>query len=216
MSDIDVTALVSTFPHALSGDEKQQALAHATAREIIRLVENLDLLTIYNRIDTLDEELLDILAYDFKIDWWNRTGTIEEKRQLLKDHWKIHKILGTPEALKLAFATIFENAELKSWNEYGGNPYHFKLFVDAGSSTPDYDKLINLVERLKYYSNVRSKFDGATFRTEKNAKIYCGSALQNGTKITANIAAIDPSTLAWYVDELDNDLVDENGLLLFV
>lgn len=215
MNDRAVSALVDTLPYALSEDEKQVALAKATAEEIIELINNLDLLTIYNRIDTLDEDLLDILAQDFKIDWWDTSGTIAEKRQALKRHWQIHRILGTPEALKLAFASIYDSATLKAWNEYGGRPYHFKLFVDILQGTPDYDKLVSLVERFKFYSNVRSKFDGAVLQTEKKSKLFFGAALQNGQAITLTTAAVDPESFVWLLDELENDLVDENGLLLF-
>ena len=43
----------------------------------------------------LDEQTLDILAYDLHVDWYDHSYPIEVKRQTIKDSVKIHRRLGT-------------------------------------------------------------------------------------------------------------------------
>ncbi|NCE66053.1 phage tail protein I, partial [Pseudoflavonifractor sp. 524-17] len=61
------------------------ALAQAIAELLARRKEEIDRLLIYPAIDRLDEPLLDILARDFKVDWWDADYSVEEKRRTLKD-----------------------------------------------------------------------------------------------------------------------------------
>ena len=86
--------LLTTFPSALAEDEKQVALAAVTAQELVELYEDNDILALYARIDDLDEPLLDILAYDFKVDWWDENFTLTEKRETFKQIWNVKRTLG--------------------------------------------------------------------------------------------------------------------------
>ena len=77
------------------------------------------------------DQLLDILANDFKVDWWDANYTLEEKRRTLKDSWNVHRRLGTKAAVVLAISAIYPDTQVSEWWEYGGKPYHFKLLIDA-------------------------------------------------------------------------------------
>ena len=92
--------LLSSLPAVLRGDKNMFALAVATAKALSARAEEIDSLRIYSRIDELPEDLLDILAYDFKVDWWNGDYSLEEKRQVLKDSWRVHRMLGTKAAVE--------------------------------------------------------------------------------------------------------------------
>ena len=47
------------------------ALATSIADVLAARPEEIRKIQIYTLIDELPEELLDILAYDFKVDWWD-------------------------------------------------------------------------------------------------------------------------------------------------
>lgn len=63
--------ILASFPIALQGDASAAALGAITARLLARRPEEISQLRIYPMIDQLPERLLDILAYDFKVDWWD-------------------------------------------------------------------------------------------------------------------------------------------------
>ena len=117
-------------------------------------------LSLYTRIKELPENLLDILAYDFKVDWWDPNYTLEEKRQTFKDSWYVHKHLGTKAAVVTAIRDIYPLTTLEEWFEYeGGQPYHFRLRIDITSDSGDKVRQRRVLERLNFYKNLRSHVD---------------------------------------------------------
>ena len=140
--------LMRTLPVGIGWDETIQALGALAAETLSRRPEEIRRLLIYPNIDNLDEELLDILAYDFKVDWWDGDYSLEEKRRTLKDSWRVHRMLGTKAAVETAISAIYPKSAVKEWFEYGGRPYYFKLEINATGSNGDLDKQRRVLQRL--------------------------------------------------------------------
>lgn len=155
--------LVATLPAALQKDPSAVALAEAMADLLARRPEEIEQLRIYPVIDRLDERLLDILAYDFKVDWWDADYSLEEKRRTLKDSWRVHKTLGTKAAVETAIRAIYPLTTVEEWFEYGGEPYHFRLNIDITSDSGDRARQKRVLERLNYYKSLRSHNDGVRY-----------------------------------------------------
>lgn len=155
--------LLRTFPEALSKDENMLALATITANELALRPSEISLLKIYSRIDELPEDLLDILAYDFKVDWWDYNYSLKEKRQTLKDSWAVHRSLGTPGAVEKAISAIYPNTQVSEWFEYAGEPYHFKILIDVTYESVDPVKHQRAIDRIQIYKNRRSHSDGIEY-----------------------------------------------------
>lgn len=83
MSNHGLTAdnMMQQFPIALQKDPKTVALGQAIAKVMESRQDEIDSLRIYTRIDELPEWLLDILARDFAVDWYDRSYTLEEKEK---------------------------------------------------------------------------------------------------------------------------------------
>ena len=158
--------LVATLPVALQKDESAVALAEAIAELLSKRPAEIERLRIYPAIDQLDEQLLDILAYDFKVDWWDPEYTLEEKRQTLKDSWRVHKTLGTKAAVLTAISAIYPHTQVIEWFEYGGEPYHFKLNINITNDSIDSAKLRRVLNRLNFYKSLRSHNDGIHYFME--------------------------------------------------
>lgn len=76
--------MMDSFPLALQKDPKMVALAHSIANVLEQRLDEINLGQIYTRIDELPEDLLDILAKDFAVDWYDKSYTLEEKRKTIK------------------------------------------------------------------------------------------------------------------------------------
>ena len=100
MSELTMAALLSTLPDALREDRQAYALARVFARALADFAGSLDALRIYPRIRELPEALLDLLAEDFKVDWWDADYTLKEKRETLAGSWRVHRMLGTKAAVE--------------------------------------------------------------------------------------------------------------------
>ena len=140
--------LLASLPAVLANDDNMAALASAVAEVLAARVGEIERVSIYSQIDRLPNELLDILANDFKVDWWDANYTLEEKRRTLKDSWNVHRRLGTKAAVVLAISAIYPDTQVSEWWEYGGKPYHFKLLIDAVAF---YKNLRSVLDEVEYY-----------------------------------------------------------------
>lgn len=179
--------LVATLPVALQKDPSAVALAEAMAELLARRPEEIDRLRIYPDIDRLDERMLDILAYDFKVDWWDPDYSLEEKRRTLKDSWRVHKILGTKAAVERAISAIYPHTQVLEWWQYDGEPYHFRLDINITNDSINSDKQRRVLERLNYYKSLRSHNDGVTYFVEAEPAIAKAVSSVSGIKETAHI-----------------------------
>lgn len=191
MNNHGITAenLLAVLPPVLAGDEHIQALAVGIAEVLAARPSEIDQLLIYPNIDALPEELLDILAQDFKVDWWNADYTLSEKRATLKSSWQVHRRLGTPAAVIEAISSIYPNTHLMEWWDYGGEPYHFKLLLDATYEGVDTAKHTKVLAGVGYYKNLRSVLDGVEyFGSGQSVVLYAGTTV-------AGVAACDSVAL---------------------
>lgn len=179
--------LVATLPVALQKDPSVVALAEAIAELLARRPEEIDRLRIYPAIDQLDERLLDILAYDFKVDWWDMDYSVEEKRRTLKDSWRVHKMLGTKAAVERAISAIYPHTQVLEWWQYGGEPYHFRLDINITNDHIDSEKQRRVLERLNYYKSLRSHNDGVTYFVEAEPALAKAASGVLGFKETVHI-----------------------------
>ncbi len=174
-------SVYNTFPPVLRNDSDFDGAARAIAP---KLDENLSLseyALIYSRIDELPEIALDALAYDFNIKWYDYSFTVEEKRSVIKEAYKIFRFIGTRYAVERALTSIYPVAKVIEWFEYGGKPYHFKVTIWDNAN--DKEKCKSVLQKINYYKNVRSILEEATYivTVQSKARVYCG-AVASGIK----------------------------------
>lgn len=167
--------LLLIVPPALTRDPAMMARAAADAEAMAARLAEIDRVRIISNIDRLDETVLDILARDFKVDWWDADYSLEEKRRTLKDSWRVHKVLGTKAAVETALRAIYPKAQVQEWFEYGGKPYRFKLDIDLTGELSDAARPWRVLERVNFYKSLRSHLDSIEFTIDMGAAIlYAG------------------------------------------
>ncbi|HIR47782.1 MAG TPA: phage tail protein I [Candidatus Caccousia avicola] len=151
--------MLHALPDVLKNDSGTAALASCTAAALAERKAEIDSLILYARMDELPEPLLDLLAQDFKVDWWDGDYSLEEKRQTLRDSWHVHRTLGTKAAVETALSAIYPNTKVMEWWEYDGLPYHFRLSINVSSDETSSLKHQRVMARLELYKNLRSQLD---------------------------------------------------------
>jgi phage tail P2-like protein len=143
--------LLRTLPDVLKNDKKMCALATVIADLLSGQVGEIRKLKIYSQIDSLPEPLLDILAYDFKVDWYGYDYDIDVKRAQLKDSFNVRRHLGTRGAVERALSDIYPGTEVEEWFDYGGDPYHFRVLLDVTDQrvSLSHDEIIRAIEMFK-------------------------------------------------------------------
>lgn len=161
----------ATLTAVLREDKNTNALAAALASALEARAEELQKTLLYARIDELPEELVDILARDFKIDWYDYDHTPPEKRKTLRESFAVHRHLGTRYAVTTALSTIYPVNRICEWFEYGGTPHAFRLYVDATELVIDAERSRRALEMVRFYKNLRSYLERIEYemRAEEDA-----------------------------------------------
>ena len=188
---ITVENLLLALPEVLRNDESMAALAASIAGVLSQRPREIRELLIYARIDELPEELLDILANDFKVDWWSYDYAIEEKRRTLKDSWYVHGHLGTKGAVERAISAIYPDTRVVEWFEYGGKPYYFRLVIPVDQTALDPAKHVVVLSLVESYKNLRSVLEEVEYTgTGSATEVYAGATFI-GYDITDGAVALN-------------------------
>lgn len=153
--DIDFTR---ALPDPLKNDDTMLALGRAIAVELGENIRLSRLAIIYARLDELDEGLLDILARDLHVDWYEDTYPVEAKRQVIKDSVKVHKRLGTKYAMTAALGSVFPQTEVQEWYEYGGTHHRFRIILDFTSAKAPAD-IFQILRTQQFYKRLTAHLD---------------------------------------------------------
>ena len=98
------------------------------------------------------ENILDILAAQFKVDWYRDDYPIETKRRVIKTAMEVRRYCGTEWAVKQAISAIYPNSEIVEWYDYDGTPGHWRLranITDAEVQHRTVDEIENLLGYTK-------------------------------------------------------------------
>jgi len=174
--NLSASNLLASLPVVLQKDENLAAIASSVANLLAKRREEIRKVAIYSRIDDLPEDLLDILAYDFKVDWYNPDYPIEAKRALLKNCWSVHRRLGTKGAIAAALSDIYPGSTVEEWFEYGGEPYFFRVVLDVTDQYMDISQ-DEILRAIDIYKSLRSQIeeDAIYYRSRNTFRIRLSS-----------------------------------------
>ena len=143
------------LPGALKQDPKIKAIAEAVTKEALTVSGEIENVLIYSRIDELPEALIDILAYDMHVDWYDYSFTMKVKKDILKSSVKVHKKMGTKYAVEKALGALYPQSEVEEWYQYEGEPHHFHIVCDVTENrvTASFQEIINAVMMYKRLSS---------------------------------------------------------------
>jgi len=198
--------LMRTLPFVLANDKELLPLAQVGAEALAAVATRQKSIILYPNIDVWSEELLDIIAIDFKVDWYSFDFSIEAKRSIIKNCIYIHRRKGTRRSVEVAMSDLYPGTQVTEWFEYGGKPYHFRVVLDVTEQRetvliPDLFRILNLFKSLRSVMEddafyIRSRFNieikltcGYAHYTVRLCGTYPSPAVQG--KITPNIILVD-------------------------
>lgn len=171
------------IPPNLLQDQNIKALAEAIEPEFEKVKEQIINVLIYPRIDELNEEVLDLLAWQFHIEGYELATNITEKRILIKKAIELHRYKGTKYAIEEVLRALNLEGKISEWFEYGGQPYHFKVDISLINKPFDkdiYDKLTKLIEQ---YKNLRSHLESITVSMTAKSNQTLGAIYTTAHKV---------------------------------
>ena len=170
------TSLLDILPENLLADAQIYAAARALDDELRKVTAATRDALILPRIDELSEEVIELLAWQWSVDFYDELKSLAEKRNAVKQSIAMHRIKGTRRAVELALHMVYTSGEVSEWFEYGGRPYYFRVcFIEPENiRTEDVDRVIRIINAVK---NTRSWLDGIGFSRPVRIGLYHGAAV---------------------------------------
>lgn len=168
MIDVDKVTLYDILPSSLHDDETISNIIKSLDGIFPEFESQIRKIRFYEYLDEQPAEVLDLLAWQFHVDFYDYDYSNEVKRELIRQSIAWHRRKGTPMAVEEMVSTIYSSAEVVEWWDYGGTPFHFKVNI-YGEEITDPAKLNNLRDSVFAVKNARSIFDGLEFFAKKES-----------------------------------------------
>ena len=95
----------------------------------------------------------------------------------------VHRRLGTKYAVETALGAVFPGTRVQEWFEYGGEPYMFKVIIGATESGVSADRQAAVLERVRFYKNLRSHLEAISYQIEKKAAVFTAAVHSVGVRL---------------------------------
>lgn len=170
LSDIKIDQLL---PSSIAADKNVQVIAKTMNTELTALSNDIRLCLLLPRLDELPDNILDELAWQYHVDFYEEDMAIEKKRSQIRQSIDWHRHKGTPWAVEQVVTSVFKSAKVIEWFDYNAAPYHFKV-VFIKEPLIDDTLLPKLIDVIFSAKNTRSWCDELNFLTEKSSPLYIG------------------------------------------
>lgn len=151
MIDLWDSEPLKLMPQAFRRDEKIQAMSYALRETARMLLKNIDPVTVYAGVDILPEQIVDLLALEFRAQYYNTALPVEEKRKAVKKALLWHCRAGTVSAVRELTDLVWrsDSAQVQEWFEYGAAPYLFRIMLGTDMRI-DEDKIDEFLAVMLY------------------------------------------------------------------
>lgn len=183
MNKLDDFSIVQLLPPSLQKDEFIVALAEAFQIQMKEIRTEVDSIMDFTNYDNMPEFLLDFLAFQKHVDFYDVGLSVEIKREILKNNTKLHKLKGTKQAVVDAATTVFGKTKIEEWFEYDGDPFFFKVHVDVSEQGASQGNLEKLEQLINGYKNTRSWIEKIDITLLSKNTLYIGTRVLSGETI---------------------------------
>lgn len=176
--------VLKLLPHSLRQDPVFIAIAEAIEIQLKQAYREAESISNLVNIDAIPGELLDLLAFEKHVDFYQSNLPIEQKRNLVKSSISLHRKKGTPAAIQEVFKKLALDSKLKEWFQYGGEPYYFKIEVNIKDKSVSEETFSSLITMINEYKNTRSHLEKIDVFFTTNCQTYIGACSIFGEEIT--------------------------------
>lgn len=172
MTDLREARLTDILPKAVADQQWVKSLSDAWHDLTILILDFADNAQIYTAIDRASDELLDILAVQFRAPRYRQDYDIETKRRVVKASLPYYMTVGTKAAVEDVMQEMYGKAYVREWFEYDGTPGCFRIKIEAEKPI-DIEELLDILNHVKRAS---AHLDMLQLSTEEAHDLFWGFA----------------------------------------
>ena len=209
MTDLRNAKLTDLLPKSVAEQQWVQSVSDAWNDLTLLILDFADNAKVYTGIDQASDELLDILATQFRAPRYRQDYDIETKRRLVKASLPYYMTVGTKAAVEDVMRDLYGDATVREWFEYQGTPGCFRSKIKAEGPI-DIEEMLDILSHVKRAS---AHLDMLQLSTEEMHKLFFGFASVAVGK-WSGVTADGESVFSWLVDADENALLDADGNIL--
>ena len=171
MNDIYSTDFSKLLPSALRNSPQMIALARTLTEQLLTVSGSMDNVLIYSRFEELPEDMVDIMAYDMHVDWYDYSYPLQVKRDMVKNSVRVHKRMGTRYAVENVLNSLHPQSHIEEWFEYGGSHHCFRIVINADNKEYEID-LDKIIKSINMYKRLSAHLESVILEIIKSRKIF--------------------------------------------
>ena len=152
MINYDAGELIDLLPANMKYDPDVRAISYALKRGKDKLLQYCERIKLLSNIDSLPEELLDLIALELNSHYYDQTLSLEQKRNIVRATLGWYMQAGTVAVVEEMMQIIFGNGGTVEWYDFEdgpGKPGTFDIYTDA-TLTPDLmERMTEILKRVK-------------------------------------------------------------------
>ena len=186
--ELDLVSLLDVFPPSIREDPNVQANAAAFDPEFHLLAKDVKEVLLYPRLDELPEPILDLLAWERHVDFYELAKTVEAKREVIRGAPAWHRKKGTVWAILKAMEMFGVKGTFTNWYEMEprGRPGTFAVdaeLTDEYWKRSDWNAPVSVVYRAIVESKAARSLLGKLhphIDREAECDIFVGASVAMG------------------------------------
>lgn len=175
--------LTDALPQIIGKEPWAKALAYAVNRQMRKLLDYADRVMIFANISSMSDTILDILAMELRLPYYDQSYSTAIKRELIRGALAYWAHTGTTGSLMTILTDIFGDAEIEEWYEYGSTHGYFRILTEnpniTGDTLAQFKKTAQNVKRLSAWLE-----EVLVDMAVPNMAVYSGFAMYDHTEIT--------------------------------
>jgi phage tail P2-like protein len=187
MRSLSTVSLAEILPSNLLADPFVAAMIEVFDEEFHLLVADTAKILIFAGLANQPDAVLDELAWQFSVDFYDQSMTLAEKRALISGAIYQHTIKGTPYAIERVIAVAFGEGTVEEWFSYGGNPFHFRV-LSTGGKFPTAERMEIFTRMIRVVKRASAILEKIQISQSGALPIYFGGAMHVGQHITLGSA----------------------------
>ena len=154
--------IADSLPSSLNKPTLQE-IAKVIDEALHKLDRNVFRILIYPELEGLPGDIVDFLAVQLHVDFYDYTLPLAKRRSLVKNSIRWHMKKGTKAVIEEVIRAIFNSGIVEEWFEYGGRPYYFRCNLLNPDTPLTEDQIQQCLRAINTVKNVRSWLDGLGF-----------------------------------------------------
>lgn len=176
--NLEESKVLSMLPPVLQKDSDIIAAAKALDKSTCSINKLTNKLNFVVNPNLTDHNLLDALAADFHVDFYNKDFPIETKQKLIEESMILHMEKGTAKAVEDLITAVFGEGQVQEWFEYGGQPFHFKVITSNREVTNE--RALEFIRALESVKRKSAVLESVNILQAELMNIYIGAVVHTG------------------------------------